>query len=44
MDALAIGVGILYLLGGIASCVIIVYLIIKRVNAKKGETFEKRDN
>jgi hypothetical protein len=44
MDAVAIGIGLLYLLGGLASMVIIVYLIIKRVNGKKSETFEKRDN
>jgi len=34
----------LYGLGIIASVVIIVYLIVKRIEDKKKETFEDRDN
>jgi uncharacterized membrane protein len=44
VENIALGIGALYTLGILATIMIIVYLIIKRVNAKKSETFEKRDN
>lgn len=40
----AIGVVLLYALGIIAAIVLLVYFIAKRVDDKKREDFEKRDN
>ena len=34
----------LYVLGAIASVVIIIYLIVKRIEEKKKEDFDDRDN
>lgn len=41
---IAIGTLIVYSLGFIAVVIIVIYLIAKRLDAKKRETFEKRDN
>lgn len=41
---IAIGVIILYSLGFLAVVIVVIYLIAKRIDAKKRETFEKRDN
>jgi uncharacterized membrane protein len=44
MEAAAIVMIGLYAIGAIASIVIIIYLIVKRLEEKKKEDFEDRDN
>ncbi|MDH5398018.1 MAG: hypothetical protein OEX02_07720 [Cyclobacteriaceae bacterium] len=44
MEGIAIVVGLFYFLGGVVAVALLIYFVMKRLEDKKKERFEKREN